>query len=312
MILCCGEALIDMIPTPSAADTTVMGYVPHAGGAIFNTAIALGRLGCATSMITGLSSDMFGAQLLQALDASQVATNLAVISARPTTLAFVTLSDGQARYTFYDENTAGREVKPAQMPALPDAARVVYFGGISLCNLPAAEAYVGFAERAQAAGRIVMLDPNIRGSFIRDPQAYRARLKRAIATSDIIKVSDEDLAWIYPDAPSIESALDRLLETGPVVTVLTKGSAGAMARWRDGRNIDAPAPHATVVDTVGAGDTFNAGLLAALNRHGDLSRAELETMETASFAAALGFGTKVAAVTVARAGANPPWAHELT
>lgn len=117
MILCCGEALIDMIPAPTTTGRN--GFVPHSGGSVFNTAIALGRLGVKTGILTGLSSDMFGQQLVEALYASQVDTSLVATSDRPTTLAFVKLVDGHATYAFFDENSAGRMLGPENIPKLP-------------------------------------------------------------------------------------------------------------------------------------------------------------------------------------------------
>ena len=117
MILCCGEALIDMIPAPTARGQ--QGFVPHPGGAVFNTAIALGRLGVRTGLLTGLSTDIFGQQLTEALTTSHVDASLAIRSDRPTTLAFVRLVDGHASYSFYDEYSAGRMLTPDDMPVLP-------------------------------------------------------------------------------------------------------------------------------------------------------------------------------------------------
>ncbi|MGR3586821.1 MAG: PfkB family carbohydrate kinase, partial [Pseudooceanicola nanhaiensis] len=131
-ILCCGEALIDMIPGGG-------GYVPHTGGAVFNTAIALGRLGARAGMLTGLSRDMFGAMLEAELAASGVDTELVIRSDRLTTLAFVQRTEGKARYTFYDENSAGRMISADDLPELPEDVGTLFFGGISLVVEPGAE-----------------------------------------------------------------------------------------------------------------------------------------------------------------------------
>ncbi len=130
MILSCGEALIDMLPRETVAGEAA--FVPYAGGAVFNTAIALGRLGAPSGFFTGLSTDLFGQILDRTLAASGVDTTLCARSARPTTLAFVTLRDGQATYAFYDENTAGRLLSTADLPALPTGIDTLFFGGISL------------------------------------------------------------------------------------------------------------------------------------------------------------------------------------
>lgn len=308
MILCCGEALIDMIPSPTDAGTD--GFVPHSGGAIFNTAIALGRLGVPTGFLTGLSTDLFGGQLAADLEKSQVDTRFAIRSDLPTTLAFVRLSQGHATYTFYDENTAGRSLDAENLPDLTDNATALYFGGISLISEPCADFYAALAER-EARRRIIALDPNIRSGFIKDEPRYRARLKRMIAVADILKVSDEDLIWISPEGETLEDKARALLQEGPKVLILTKGSEGALAFVAGRDPVSVSARKAVVVDTVGAGDTFNAGVLESLFRTGLLRKTEIANISDPDLTAALRRGAEIAAVTVSRAGANPPWLQEL-
>jgi len=308
MILCCGEALIDMIPTPTTSGPD--GFVPHPGGAVFNTAIALGRLGAKTGLLTGLSTDMFGAQLAEALSDSQVNTTHLVRSDRPTTLAFVQLTNGQARYAFFDENSAGRMLTPAEIPALPDSVTALYFGGISLACEPGAEAYAALLAR-EGDARAVMIDPNIRPGFIQDEPAYRARLAEMIARSDIVKLSDEDLDWLVPRQATLTDKVAQLRDGGASLVIITRGSEGATGFLADGTTVTVPARKAQVVDTVGAGDTFNAGVLAKLSQLGRLSKPGLRSLSANQLDAALRHGARVAAITVSRAGANPPWAREL-
>ena len=308
MLLCCGEALIDMISKPTVSGHD--GFVPHVGGAVFNTAIALGRLGVQTGMLTGLSTDLFGQQLIASLHANHVDTSLLVTSDRPTTLAFVQLMDGHASYTFYDENSAGRMLDRADMPVLPDEVSTLYFSGISLVFEPGAEAYAALQKR-EAAARVVMLDPNIRPSFIRDIRRYRDRLDRMIALSDIVKVSDEDLNWIYPGPQSLFEKLDCVRQAGPSVVILTRSGEGATAFLKDGTKVSVPVDRVDVVDTIGAGDTFNAGVLAKLAELGLLIKDSLAAIDPDPMRKALRFGAQVAAITVSRAGANPPWRHEI-
>ena len=308
MILCCGEALIDMIPTATADGPD--GFVPHCGGAVFNTAIALGRLGVQTGMLTGLSNDMFGQQLVDGLKASHVDVSHVITSSRPTTLAFVRLVVGHATYDFYDENSAGRMLAPENMPTLPSEVTALYFGGISLACEPGADAYAALLER-EGSSRAVMLDPNIRPGFIRDIERYRNRLDRMIARSDIVKVSDEDLNWIIPDPLSLREKVEALLEKGPSVIVLTRGGEGATGFLASGGEVQVPALKAKITDTVGAGDTFNAGVLAKLSELGQLHKAGLARLSPDILHQTLAHGARVAAITVSRAGANPPWAGEL-
>ncbi|MFN4101111.1 MAG: carbohydrate kinase family protein [Pararhodobacter sp.] len=305
MILCCGEALIDMLPR--VTDKGEPAFAPHAGGAVFNTARALGRLGAETGFLCGLSRDLFGEQLRIALSESQVDSALSPLSDRPTTLAFVTLIDGQARYAFYDENTAMRAMQVADLPVLPATVRAVFFGGISLVSEPCGTAFEALCSAA--VDRVVMLDPNIRPGFIRDEPAYRARLNRMISRADIVKLSDEDLLWLVPDRPEAE-AIAALLALGPALLLITRGAQGSEAHHHGGV-LSEPGVPVTVVDTVGAGDTFNAGILAALDAAGALNRAALRVLPGETLSQALALANRVAAVTASRAGANPPWAGEL-
>lgn len=308
MILCCGEALIDMIPVPTLSGQD--GFVPFSGGAVLNTAVALGRLGTAVGMVSGISADMFGQQLLADLKASNVETDLVVHCDRPTTLAFVKLVGGQARYAFFDENSAGRMLRPEEMPTLPDRIMALFLGGISLAVEPGASAYADLAVR-QRGERVLMLDPNIRPGFIRDAGAYRARINGLIALSDIVKISDEDLDWLTPSDVSLENRVKALLAMGPALVVVTKGKDGAEGWLSNGARVAVPGRTVTVVDTVGAGDTFNAGLMADLLQRGLLTRAALKDLSVDNLQSSLSFGTAVAAITVSRRGADPPWAHEL-
>ena len=309
MILCCGEALIDMIPSPTV-EGGKEGFVPHSGGAVFNTAIALGRLGVQTGMITGLSTDMFGQQLDETLRASHVDTTRVIRSDRPTTLAFVKLTDGHASYSFFDESSAGRMIRPDDLPDLNDEISALFFGGISLAVEPCADTYAALMER-EGGTRAVMMDPNIRPGFIKDVDRYRDRLARMLRLTDIVKVSDEDLNWIYPGPESLQAKLDMLRAAGPKLIVLTRGGDGATAYLPGGAEVSVAADRVRAVDTVGAGDTFNAGVMASLSEQGLLTKAGVAAVTAEQMAAALTLAAKTAAITVSRAGANPPWRAEL-
>ena len=308
MILCCGEALIDMVAAPSLDGPD--GFVPHSGGAVFNTAIALGRLGARAGMLTGLSRDMFGDQLADALKASDVDTTHIIRSDRPSTLAFVKLEDGQASYSFFDENSAGRMIRAEDMPALPSDITALFFGGISLASDPSASAYAALLER-QGGSRAVMIDPNIRPLFITDADGYRRRMAAMISQADIVKVSDEDLNWLNPAPLTQAEKISAMLDTGPSVVIVTQGAEGAIATLSDGTSIAVPAVKTDVVDTIGAGDTFNAGFLAKLSELDLLTPEALGTLDPDALRDAMTYGARVAAITVSRAGANPPWANEL-
>ncbi len=303
MILCCGEALIDMIPNADGA------YVPHVGGAVLNTSVALGRLGVPTGLVTGLSSDPFGHMIDAHLGASNVDTSHAVRSNRNTTLAFVHLDNGQATYSFYDTETATSAIAPADLPAVPAGTEAVFFGGISLCNIPVADSLTNMALGVPAS-TLVMADPNIRPGFASDQAAYRVRLERLIGRADIIKLSDDDISWLLPEG-DLTAKAHALLAMGPKMLLLTEGSEGATAYVRGGETVRVPAQKASVVDTVGAGDTFNAGCIAALRSADALTPAAIPTLGRDTLSDMLNLAARTAAVTVSRAGANPPWAHEL-
>ena len=286
------------------------GFVPHSGGAVFNTAIALGRLGARAGMLTGLSHDMFGDQLADALKASDVDTTHIIRSDRPSTLAFVKLEDGQASYSFFDENSAGRMIRAEDMPELPSDVTALFFGGISLASDPSASAYAALLDR-QGGSRAVMIDPNIRPLFITDAEGYRRRMAAMIRQADIVKVSDEDLNWLNPAPLTQAEKISAMLDTGPSVVIVTQGAEGAIATLADGTSIAVPAVKTNVVDTIGAGDTFNAGFLAKLSELGLLTPEALGTLDPDALRDAMTYGARVAAITVSRAGANPPWANEL-
>ncbi|SLN59037.1 2-dehydro-3-deoxygluconokinase [Aquimixticola soesokkakensis] len=306
MILCCGEALIDMLPRVTPAGEAA--YAPYAGGAVFNTAIALGRLGARTGFFSGLSADFFGDLLRAQLSDSQVDASLAIIADRPCTIAYVKLVDGHATYAFYDENTAGRMLTPADLPPIPETVSALFFGGISLPVEPCGEAYEALMLR-EAATRVTMIDPNIRPGFIRDEARYRARIERMLGVADIVKLSDEDLHWLR-GAGDIDTLAKDILAQGAKLVCITEGAQGVRG-FHAGGVVKVASTRVEVVDTVGAGDTFNAGLLAELDRRGKLDKAAITTLTQDDITAALGFGARAAAVTVSRAGANPPWAREL-
>ncbi len=307
MILSCGEALIDMLPR--VATTGEACFAPYAGGAVFNTAIALGRLGAPAAFFSGVSTDMLGEILADTLEASKVDSRYLARSDRPTTVAFVKLVKGQATYAFYDEATAGRMLAQDQLPDLPAEVTTLFFGGISLVNDPAASTYEALQAR-EAETRVTMIDPNIRPGFIAGQEdSYRARIERMISRADIVKLSDEDLIWLE-GAGDVVTLARGLLAKGPKVVFITEGAAGARAVTAT-QNRFITATKVDVVDTVGAGDTFNAGALAALHQAGVLTKPQLAALSDDVLDAALTLGTRAAAITVSRAGANPPWSHEL-
>lgn len=306
MILSCGEALIDMLPRESTLGEPA--FAPYAGGAVFNTAIALGRLGVASGFFTGLSDDMMGDVLRDTLRKSNVDFSYCATLSRPTTIAFVKLVNGHATYAFYDENTAGRMITEADLPALGDDCEALHFGAISLIPDPCGATYEALMLREHKT-RVISLDPNIRPGFINDKAAHMARIRRMAAMSDIVKFSDEDLEWFGMDGDQ-DSLARQWLEHGAKLVVITLGAEGAVG-YTAQHKVHVPSEKVTVVDTVGAGDTFDAGILASLKLQNLLTKAQVAHLTEEQIAKALALGAKAAAVTVSRAGANPPFAAEI-
>jgi fructokinase len=306
MILCCGEALIDFLPRTGKDGATL--YQPFNGGSVYNTAIALGRLGNRTGLFTGLSTDFFGDMLREGLKASKVDLRYIKAWDRPSTLAFVKLTDGHARYSFFDDNSAGRMLSRRDLPRLEKTVSALHFGSISLIPEPGGATLEALMKR-EARSRVITLDPNIRPGMIRERRKHMARLNRMIAMTDILKISDEDVAWMTGKT-DVAAAARKWLKAGAKIVIVTRGGNGVEAFTARDR-ISRSAVKVKVADTVGAGDTFTAGLITALQRAKLLTKTQLGTISAADLDAALAFAARAAAVTVARPGCDPPWASEL-
>ena len=302
MIVCCGEALIDFLPREGGT------YQPLNGGSIFNTAIALGRLGVATGFFSGLSTDFFGDSLKQGLKASGVDLKYVKIWDRPTTLAFVKFDGGHARYSFFDDNSASRMLVKKDLPKLAAKVTALHFGSISLIPEPGGATLEVLMKR-ETKTRVISLDPNIRPSLIKDRRSHLARLNRLIAMCDILKISDEDVKWMTGKT-DLTGAARKWLKAGAKIVAITKGGEGVEA-FTKRFAISLPAVKVKLADTVGAGDTFTAGLLAALTRQKRLAKPELAAIGEEALREALSFAAQAAAITCSRPGADPPWAREL-
>jgi fructokinase len=306
LLLSCGDALIDFVPNRTADGREA--YVPAVGGSCLNVAVAMARLGAPTGFVGGVSSDLFGEQIAAHLAASGVRPEYMRRSAHETTLAFVKMDGADARYAFYDETTAARlwTYDPASVPLDPVAA--LHVGSVPLINDPSASAYEALV--AAARGRcIVSLDPNCRPSLVSDLPAYRARIDRLAAHSDIVRMSDADFAFLYPEAV-IEHCAASWLAAGAGLVLITRGEHGATAFARSGR-LDVPSAKVKVVDTIGAGDTFQGAMLVALSEAGLLNHARLAAMSQEEIATALAFATTAAGITCSRPGADPPWRRDM-
>jgi fructokinase len=295
-ILVAGEALYDLVVDPDG------GLTGHPGGGPFNTARTIGRLRRPVAYLGRLSTDRLGATHEQMLAADGVDLSCVVRTADPTTLALASLdATGAASWSFYAAGTAAAGLESEEaLAALPPRVAALHVGTLGLVLEPLATAVEAVVQRL-AGETMVVVDPNVRAQVIDDPEAFRARLERVLGSADLVKVSEEDLAWLDPGQSRVAAAR-ALLERGPRAVLLTRGPDGATVITRSGETaID---PVATeVVDTIGAGDAFGGGFLAWWVSHG-LGRDELARDELVVQAAL--FAAVVAARTVARAGASPP------
>lgn len=304
MILVCGEALIDLVPVVTNGGTA---YAPRPGGSPFNVAIGLGRLGVPVGFFGRVSDDPFGRLLLDRLVADGIDCSHLVTGREPTALAIVHLAPGEEpHFLFYGEGAADCMVTLEDAPTaavLDRRIHALHFGSISLVREPGSTVYEWLMRR-ESRHRVLSLDPNVRPGLIRDRTSYSELLERLVALVDIVKVSRADLAWLYPDRRPLDTAEDWLLR-GPSLVVMTRGEAGAIGMTPSGR-VDIPGIPVKVVDTVGAGDAFTAGLLGSLDLHGRLEPAALRALPPDDLRACLEFANQAASITCARSGAEPP------
>ena len=297
MIVVCGEALIDIVADGDGP------FWPVPGGGPFNTALALARLDVPTSFLGRLSTDPFGRMLAHRLAADGVDLSLTSRGSEPTTLAVAEVdSAGLTDYQFYFEATSAPNLTPAMLPSrLNESVTALHVGTLGLMLEPMASTLFDLVER-ESSQRFVMLDPNVRPAVITDSDAYRARIKTLMAQSTIVKASDADVAWLFPDL-DLETAAEQILASGASLVVVTLGSQGAFGVG-PGIKKRVTAPSVEVVDTIGAGDAFGAALLAWLHDRGALKR-DL-ALGAADLESSLEFACQVASLTCTRAGAEPP------
>ncbi|MTV25082.1 carbohydrate kinase [Nitriliruptoraceae bacterium ZYF776] len=304
-IVVAGEALVDLVPRDDGAFTALP------GGSPCNVAVGLARAEVPTAFLGALSADGFGVRVRGHLEAAGVDLTLAPVSDAPTMLAVVHLDeDAHASYGFYLDGTAGASLAAGDLPILPAEAPLhVSFGAIGATHPGAGAALVQLVRR-ESRRRAVCLDPNVRPNVLADdPNGYGAALDELVRWCTLVKASDEDLAALHPTVPPEDTAA-RWAETGPAWVVVTRGGDGAVAHGAAGR-VEVPGRDVEVVDTVGAGDAFTAGLLAALHRRGDLVPGRTDHLDVDTIRAALEHASLVAALTCTREGADPPTLAEV-
>ncbi len=305
MVISLGEALIDFI---SQRDMEFKGFP---GGSPYNTSVALGRLGVPVQFLGRVSRDMFGQQLAEYLTENGVGTDITLRSDDPSTLSFVNKqSDGQARYAFFSTGSSDKTWPWEEMERaiLPGDARIIHFGSISLSQEPCGATLERFLKE-RCGGLLLSCDPNIRPSLVPDRARYMERFHSLCALSTLVKLSDEDLEWLYPDTPRDE-ALRGLLERGVSLIALTEGKKGARIVTKS-HTVATPLYDLPVADTIGAGDTFHGALLAYFHNRGWFTRETIENL-TADQLRELGeYANKAAGINCSRSGANPPTAREM-
>lgn len=301
-IVVAGESLVDLIVDPSG------GLRAALGGGPYNTARTIGRLGGDVVFLGRLSHDRFGRQLLHGLQESGVDTRLTVATDDPSTLALAELDpDGSAHYRFYVSGTAAPGLSEAEASrALEIAPWALHLGTLGLVFEPIAASLEKLAEWLPSEA-LLMLDPNARPSATPDPVAWRARIERLAARASVVRVTTDDLAFMYPGVASSDAAAT-VLGMGSSAVIVTDGPATVLVLARGGGRRVIPVPRVAVVDTVGSGDAFGGAFLAWWQSHG-LTRADL--VDLAALEAAVRTAIRVASITCTRVGADPPSLNEL-
>ena len=302
MFIVIGEALVDLVGQRGGRTLAA-----HPGGSPANVALGLGRLGVPVTLKTRLGRDSFGEMIRGHLQASGVRVDGGRDEGVSTSLAIATLAAGIASYDFRIEWDIG------DLSPLPVETRCLHTGSLATALAPGKDSVVDLVQREHERGRVtISYDPNVRPALLGEPAQARPDIERLVTLSDVVKVSDEDLRWLYPDQSDEEIAQD-WLALGPALVVVTRGGAGVYAvaanveLRRDAVPID-------LVDTVGAGDSFTSGLLDGLHRAdliGAARRDALAAIDRATLESVVEEAALIAAITCSRPGADPPSRPEL-
>ncbi|EAU42210.1 fructokinase [Fulvimarina pelagi HTCC2506] len=310
MYLSCGDALFDLFGEKEGDDVAAIDLAGRVGGSPLNVALGIARLGHPTGFFTKISSDVFGRRLARFMDQEKIDRRYSIPTERHTTLAIVSLDEtGTAVYDFYIEGTADRSIETSELPRTLDDVVGIHLASYATVTEPTASALSALAKR-ESAKKFISYDPNIRLSIEPDVEVWRAKVAQLVAQSTLVKASEEDLELLYPGR-SIEDVQADWLALGPELVVITLGGKGAKAASRSGLRAFEESQRITVVDTVGAGDTFQAGLIVWLMENHRLSRTGLAECSETDLHAMLSFAMKAAAVTCSRQGADLPRRADL-
>jgi fructokinase len=302
-----GEALVDLIPDASPGS-----YLAAPGGSPFNVAIGLARLGHRTTLMARLADNAFGRLLRAHAIAEHIDLSHAPKAAEPTTLAVVSLDrDARASYDFYLQGTADWQWTDAELARLPQDTAIFHMGSLAAWTAPGDERIHAAAARLRRDGQaVVSYDPNIRPALLGSPEAARALVERSVRVAHLVKASRDDADWLYPGMSLHEvGACWRSL--GAQVVVITDGAQGAHLFLPGAAPVHRPGREVRVVDTIGAGDAFTAGLLGGLARRGMSTPERLRRCPRAVVAEVVDEAILIAALTCERAGADPPFAIAL-
>jgi fructokinase len=307
MLLSCGDALIDFLPVKSADGRDAI--VPVAGGSCLNIAVGMARLGVAAGFVGGISSDLFGQIIADHAQASGVGLAYATRSDHQCTLAFVRSVAGEPQYAFYDEGTASRNWIYRSGSILFSEVDAIHLGSTTLVSDAGATQALAVVREAKGSAT-VSFDPNCRPNLVKDKPGYVARMAEFAAAADIVRMSDVDFEYLYGNNDYAGRAAS-MLAAGASLVVITQGIKGVQAWHGKAGALQVETPKVAVVDTIGAGDSFQAALLYALHALGRIAAGPLRQIDADELRHALSFAAACAAITCGRVGADPPWHADI-
>jgi len=302
MMLSCGDALVDFLPVKAVDRRDAA--VPAVGGSCLNVAVGMARLGVQAGFVGGISTDLFGRMIADHALASQVDLGQATRSDHQTTLAFVQTVAGEPRYAFYDEGTASRNwtYRSGSIPF--DHVEAIHVGSTTLVDDRSANQAFALVQDARGSATI-SFDPNCRPNLVRDKGRYVERMAAFAQAAHIVRMSDVDFEYLYgADDPATRAGA--LIAAGASLVIITRGARGAEAWHRNAGAVQVAAPQGKVVDTIGAGDSFQAAFLCALHVMDRIAASSLARIGADELYRALSFAAFCAAFTCGRAGADPP------
>jgi fructokinase len=307
MFIVCGEALFDVFATGNTP--TGIGFDGRIGGSPFNVALGLARLGQPVGFLGGIGTGFAGERLMQALVDEGIHTEVVARVDAPTTLSLIGLNaQGVPSYAFYGHGAADRQVRAEHLAAVPATAKAFHFGSYAMVVEPVGSTQRALVEREHQRS-VIAYDPNIRTNVEPNLDVWRATLQWMLPQTHLLKVSDEDLALLYPGL-AIKDFAAQALAAGTPLVVVTRGGEGAVGFTRQGQ-VATPPVKVDVIDTVGAGDTFQASLLTWLAETGRLTPAGVASLTLDALGQGLAFAARAAAITCGRRGADLPRRAEL-